>query len=54
MNVKDLIFSIPATDLADAYVAKQDVPPEKRDQAVERVIAFIESLKDKAPKDTTT
>lgn len=52
MNVKDLIFSIPATDLADAYVAKQDVPPEKRDQAVERVIAFIESLKDKAPKDT--
>lgn len=52
MNVKDLIFSIPTAALADAYVAKQDVPPEKRDQAVERVIAFIESLKDTAPKDT--
>ena len=52
MNVKDLIFSIPATDLADAYVAKQEVPPEKHDRAVERVTAFIQSLKDNAPKDT--
>ena len=52
MNVKDLIFSIPTAALADAYVAKQEVPPEKHDQAVECVTAFIQSLKDKDPKDT--
>lgn len=52
MNVKDLIFSIPTAALADAYVAKQEVPPEKHDRAVERMTAFLQSLKDKAPKDT--
>lgn len=52
MNVKDLIFSIPTAALADAYVAKQEIPPEKHDRAVERMTAFLQSLKDKAPKDT--
>ena len=52
MNIKDLIFSIPTAALADAYVAKQKVSPEKHDQAVEGVIAFIQSLEDKDPKDT--
>ena len=52
MNVKDLIFSIPTADLADTYVAKQEIPPEKHDRAVERMTAFLQSLKDKAPKDT--
>ena len=52
MNVKGLIFSIPTADLADAYVAKQEIPPEKHDRAVERMTAFLQSLKDKAPKDT--
>ena len=52
MNVKDLIFSIPTAALAEAYVAKREVPPEKRDRAVERVTAFIQALKDRDPKDT--
>lgn len=52
MNVKGLIFSVPTAALADAYVAKQEVPPEKHDRAVERVTAFIQSLKGKALKGT--
>ena len=52
MNVKDLIFSIPTAALAEAYVAKREVPPEKHDRAIERTSAFIRTLKDREPTDT--
>lgn len=52
MNIKELIFSLSIPDIAEAYVAKQDIPPEKHDQAVERLIAFIQSLQDREPVDT--
>ena len=53
MNIKELIFSLSALDIAEAYVAKyDDLDPEKRDRAVDKVAAFIGTLKDREPKDT--
>lgn len=53
MNIKELIFSIPALDLAEAYAAKyDDLSPEKKGRVVDQVAAFIGTLKDRKPKDT--
>ena len=53
MNIKELIFSISAFDLAEAYAAKyDDLSPEKKDRVVAQVAAFIGTLKDRKPKDT--
>ena len=53
MNIKELIFSIPALDLAEAYAAKyDDLAPEKQNRLVDSVAAFIGTLKDRKPKDT--
>ena len=53
MNIKELIFSLPALDIAEAYVAKyDDFEPEKRDRVVDQVAAFVSTLKDREPKDT--
>lgn len=53
MNIKELIFSLPALDIAEAYVTKyDDLDPEKKIRAVDQVAAFISTLKDREPKDT--
>ena len=53
MNIKELIFSIPAPDLAEVYAAKyDDLSPEKKGRVVDQVAAFIGTLKDRKPKDT--
>lgn len=53
MNVKEFIMSLPAADIAEAYADMQEVPPEKRHQAVTRVISFIdETVKGIEPVDT--
>ena len=48
MNIKELIFSLPALDIAEAYVTKyDDLDPEKKSRAVDQVAAFISTLKDR-------
>lgn len=46
MNVKELILSQPAVDIAAALIDRLDVEPAKRDKGIRRITALIDSLCD--------
>lgn len=52
MNVKELILSQPAADIAAALIDRLDVEPAKRDNGIRRITALIDSLRDMAPETT--
>ena len=52
MNVKDLILSQPAADIAAALIDRLDVEPAKRDKGIRRITALIDSLRGMEPEIT--
>lgn len=52
MNVKELILSRPAADIAAALLDRLDVEPAKRDKGICRITALIDSLCDMEPETT--
>lgn len=45
MNVKELILSQPAADIAAALIDRLDVEPAKRDKGIRRITALIDTLR---------
>lgn len=52
MNVKELILSQPAADIAAALIDRLDVDPAKRGKGIRRITALIDSLRGMEPKTT--
>ena len=52
MNVKELILSQPAVDIATALLDRLDVEPAKRDKGIRRITALIDSLRGMEPETT--
>ena len=52
MNVKDLIVSQPAADIAAALADRLDIDPAKRDEGIRRITALIDSLCGMEPETT--
>ena len=52
MNVKELILSQPAADIAAALIDRLDVEPAKRDKGICRITALIDSLRYMEPDAT--
>lgn len=52
MNVKELILSQPAADIAAALIDRLDVEPAKRDKGIRRITALIDSLRGMEPEIT--
>ena len=52
MNVKELILSHPAVDIAAALVDRLDIEPGKRDKGICRITALIDSLRYMEPDAT--
>ena len=52
MNVKELILSQSAADIAAALLDRLDVEPAKRDKGIRRITALIDSLRGMAPETT--
>ena len=52
MNVKELILSQPAADIATALLDRLDVEPAKRDKGIRRITALIDSLRGMEPEIT--
>ena len=52
MNVKELILSQPAADIAAALIDRLDVEPTKRDKGIRRIAALIDSLRGMKPETT--
>ena len=52
MNVKELILSQPAADIAAALIDRLDVEPAKRDKGISRITALIDSLRGMEPEIT--
>jgi len=52
MNVKELILSQPAADIAAALIDRLDVEPAKRDKVIRRITALIDSLRGMEPEIT--
>lgn len=50
MNVKSLIMSQPAADIADTLVDRLGIEPARRDRAIERIMALIDGLRDLTPE----
>ena len=52
MNVKELILSQPAADIAAALVDRLDIEPAKRNEGIRRITALIDSLRGMEPEAT--
>lgn len=52
MNVKELILSQSAADIAAALLDRLDVEPAKRDKGIHRITALIDSLRGMKPEAT--
>lgn len=52
MNVKELILSQPAADIAAALIDRLDVEVSKRDRGIHRITALIDSLRGMEPETT--
>ena len=52
MNVKELILSQSAADIAAALLDRMDVEPAKRDKGIRRITALIDSLRGMEPETT--
>lgn len=52
MNVKELILSQPAADIAAALLDRLDVKASKRDRGIRRIMALIDSLRGMKPEAT--
>ena len=52
MNVKELILSQPAADIAAALIDRLDVEASKRDRGIHRITALIDSLRGMEPETT--
>ena len=52
MNVKELILSQSAADIAAALIDRLDVEPAKRDKGIRRITALIDSLRGMEPEIT--
>lgn len=52
MNVKDLILSQPAADIAAALIDRLDIEPGKRNEGIRRITALIDSLRGMDPETT--
>ncbi len=52
MNVKELILSQPAADIAAALLDRLDVEPVKRDKGIRRITALIDTLRGMKPETT--
>ena len=52
MNVKELILSQPAADIAAALIDRLDVEPAKRDKGIHRITALLDSLRGMEPETT--
>ena len=52
MNVKELILSQSAADIAAALLDRLDVEPAKRDKGIRRITALIDTLRDMEPEAT--
>ena len=52
MNVKELILSHPAVDIAAALVDRLDIEPVKRNEGIRRITALIDSLRSMEPEAT--
>ena len=52
MNVKELILSQSAADIATALIDRLDVEPAKRDKGIRRITALIDSLRGMEPEIT--
>lgn len=52
MNVKELILSQSAADIAAALLDRLDVEPAKRDKGICRITALIDSLRGMKPEAT--
>ena len=52
MNVKELILSQSAADIAAALLDRLDVEPAKRDKGIRRITALIDSLRGMEPEAT--
>ena len=52
MNVKELILSQPAVDIATALLDRLNVEPAKRDKGIRRITALIDTLRDMEPEAT--
>ena len=52
MNVKELILSQPAADIATALLDRLDVEPAKRDKGIRRITALIDTLRGMKPEAT--
>ena len=52
MNVKELILSHPAVDIAAALVDRLDIEPGKRGKGIRRITALIDSLRGMEPETT--
>lgn len=52
MNVKELILSQPAADIAAALIDRLDVKSAKRDKGIRRITALIDSLRGMEPEAT--
>lgn len=52
MNVKELILSQPAADIAAALVDRLDIEPVKRNEGIRRIVALIDSLRGMEPETT--
>ena len=52
MNVKELILSQPAADIAAALVDRLDIEPAKRNEGIRRITALIDILRGMDPETT--
>ena len=52
MNVKDLILSQPAADIAAALIDRLDIEPGKRNEGIRRITALIDILRGMEPEAT--
>lgn len=52
INVKELILSQPAADIAAALVDRLDIEPAKRDKGIRRITALIDILRGMEPEAT--
>jgi hypothetical protein len=52
MNVKELILSQPAVDIAAALIDRLDIEPVKRNEGIRRITALIDSLRGMEPEAT--
>ena len=52
MNIKELILSQSAADIAAALLDRLDVEPAKRDKGIRRITALIDTLRGMKPEAT--